>query len=159
MNIEERIVKLGIKIPPNSPPGALYVPVKQVGQVLYVSGQVPMINGVPVYTGKVGTERSIAYAQDAARLCITNMVAALKYYTGNLDDIKGCIKLMAFVSSEVGFDQQHIVVNAASQLLMDIFGEEGKHARSAVGTNQLPMNVTVEIEGIFELREQGSYEV
>lgn len=153
MKIEQRIKELGIELPPASPPGALYIPVKQVGQVLYVSGQVPMVNGVPVYTGKVGNERSISYAQDAARLCIVNMLAALSHYTGDLDKVKGCLKLLAFVSSEVGFDEQHIVINAASQLLFDVFGEEGRHARSAVGTNQLPMNVTVEIEGIFELRE------
>lgn len=153
MNIEQRLVELGIDIPPASPPGALYIPVKQVGGILYVSGQVPMKDGVPLYTGKVGKERSISYAQDAAKLCIVNMLAALKHHTGDLNKVKGCLKLLAFVSSEVGFDQQHIVINAASQMLIDVFGDEGRHARSAVGTNQLPMDVTVEIEGIFELRE------
>jgi len=154
MNVNDRITELGLHIPPSSPPGALYIPVKQLGNALYVSGQVPMKEGVPVFTGKVGSERSIDYAQDAARLCIINMLAALKQHTGDLNKVKGCVKLLAFVASETGFDKQHIVVNAASQLLYDVFGEDGRHARSAVGTNQLPMNVTVEIEGIFELREQ-----
>jgi len=87
-------------------------------------------------------------------MCIINMIAALKEYTGNLDKIKNVVKLQAFVNSEVGFDKQHIVVNAASQLLYDnIFGNAGKHARTTVGTNQLPMDVTVEIEAIIEIRE------
>lgn len=151
MKIENRLKELNIEIPPSSPPGALYAPVKQVGNVLYVSGQVPMLAGKPQFTGKVGSERSIEYAQDAARLCIKNMLAALKTYTGDLDRIKSVVKLLAFVSSEVGFDRQHLVINAASQMLIDVFGPEGAHARSAVGVNQLPMDVTVEIEGIFEL--------
>ncbi|GIP14850.1 hypothetical protein J40TS1_04920 [Paenibacillus montaniterrae] len=154
MNINRRIEALGLHIPPSSPPGALYVPVKQLGGALYVSGQVPMVDGKPVYTGKVGSERSIEYGQEAARLCVINMLAALKDFTGDLNKVKGVVKLLAFVNSEVGFWEQHIVVNAASQLLFDVFGEDGRHARSAVGTNQLPMDVTVEIEGIFELREQ-----
>ncbi len=153
MIVEKRLEELGIHIPAASKPGAMYVPVKQVGSVLYVSGQIPAVDGKPQYTGKVGQERSLEYAQDAARLCIVNMLAALKAYTGDLDRIKGVVKLLAFVASEVGFAQQHIVVNAASQLLFDAFGEDGRHARSAVGTNQLPMDVTVEIEGIFELKE------
>lgn len=154
MEIEQRISELGITLPAPAGPGALYVPVKRLGQGLYVSGHIPMQDGKPVYTGKVGSERSLEYAQEAARLCVINMLTSLKAYTGNLDQIKGVVKLLAFVNSEVGFDRQHLVVNAASRLLMDIFGEaEGAHARSAVGTNQLPMDVTVEIEGIFELRE------
>ena len=151
MKIENRIKELGIALPPSSPPGAMYVPVKQLGSALFVSGQVPMRAGKPLFTGKVGGERSIEYAQDAARMCIENMLAALRDYLGDLDKIKNVVKLQAFVSSAVGFDQQHIVVNAASQMLFDIFGEAGRHARTAVGTNQLPMDVTVEIEGIFEI--------
>ena len=154
MNIENRLKELGIQIPPSSPPGAVYVPVKQAGNVLYVSGQVPMSEGKPVFTGKVGQERCLEYAQDAARLCIKNMLAALKAYLGDLDRISSVVKLMAFVSSETGFDKQHLVINAASQMLVDIFGQEiGGHARSAVGTNQLPLDFTVEIEGIFEIRK------
>lgn len=153
MKIEQRLKSLNIEIPPASPPGALYVPVKQTGSILYVSGQIPHVAGKPVFTGKAGQERSIEYAQDAARLCIINMLAALKAYTGDLDQIKGVVKLLGFVSSEVGFDKQHLVINAASQMLIDVFGEDGRHARSAIGVNQLPLDVTVEIEGIFELRK------
>lgn len=153
MRIEKRIEELGITLPPSSPPGAMYVPVKRLGNALFVSGQVPMRESKPVFTGKVGRERSIEYAQDAARMCVENMLAALKDYLGNLDKIRSIVKLQAFVNSETGFDKQHIVVNAASQLLFDIFGEVGCHARTAVGTNQLPMDVTVEIEAIVEVAE------
>lgn len=150
MNAEIKLKQLGIELPPSSPPGAMYVPVKQTGNVLYVSGQVPMKAGKPIYTGKVGSQRSIEYGQEAARLCVVNMLAALKDYLGDLDKVKSVVKLLAFVNSETGFDQQHIVINAASELLYEVFGEAGRHARSAVGTNQLPMDVTVEIEAIIE---------
>ncbi len=149
--IEDRIKKLGIELPSSSPPGGIYVPVKRVGNTVYVSGQIPMKNGTPCYVGKVGGERSLEYAQDAARLCVINMLAALKAYLGDLEKIKSVVKLVAFVNSEVGFDKQHLVIDAASQLLLDVLGESGQHARSAVGTNQLPLNVTVEIEGVFEI--------
>jgi len=153
MLIEKRIKELGIELPDFSPPRALYVPVRISGRTVYVSGQVPFKDNVLLYTGKVGAERTMEEAQDAARQCIYNMLAALKNALGDLDKISGCLKLTAFVSSAVGFDKQHLVINAASQILLDTFGESGAHARSAVGTNQLPMDATVEIEGIFELKE------
>jgi enamine deaminase RidA (YjgF/YER057c/UK114 family) len=155
MFIEKRIKELGIELPPSSPPGAMYVPVKRLGRALYVSGQVPMKDGRPIYTGKVGSERSIEYAQEAARLCVINMLAAVKEYLGDLDRVANIVKLQTFVNSETGFTNQHIVANAASQLLHDIFGESGRHARTAIATNQLPMDFTVEIEAIIEIRESG----
>lgn len=158
MKVEERIKALGLSLPVSSPPGALYVPVKAIGNVLFVSGQVPMKEGKPIYTGKVGKERSIEYAKEAARMCIMNLLAAIKDKYKDLDVIKDVVKIQAFVNSEIGFDQQHIVVNAASQLLYDILGEAGRHARTAVGTNQLPMDVTVEIEAIIELKKD-AYEI
>lgn len=154
MKIENRLLELGIQIPESSPPGALYVPVKQVGNILFVSGQIPAVEGKPKYTGKLMSDDDLEYGQAAARLCITNMLAALKFYLGDLDKVANIIKLQAFVSSGIGFDKQHLVANAASQLLIDVFGEAGKHARTAVGTNQLPMDVTVEIEAIVEIREE-----
>lgn len=153
MLIEKRIKELGIELPAASPPGAMYVPVKRLGSALFVSGQVPMQNGKPLYTGKVGSERSIEYARDAARLCIVNMLAALKEHLGDLDKMVNVVKLQVFVNSEPGFDRQHIVANAASELLFEIFGETGRHARTAVGTNQLPLDFTVEIEAVIETRE------
>ncbi|HON27932.1 MAG: RidA family protein [Mesotoga sp.] len=155
MFIEKRIKELGIELPPSSPPGAMYVPVKRLGRALFVSDQVPMKDGRPIYTGKVGSERSIEYAQEAARLCVINMLAAVREYLGDLDRVANIVKLQTFVNSETGFTNQHIVANAASQLLHDIFGESGRHARTAIGTNQLPMDFTVEIEAIIEIRESG----
>jgi enamine deaminase RidA (YjgF/YER057c/UK114 family) len=117
-----------------------------------------MKDGKPIYTGKVGSERSIEYGQEAARLCVINMLAALREYLGDLDRVADIVKLQAFVNSETGFTSQHIVANAASQLLYDIFGEAGRHTRTAVGTNQLPMDFTVEIEAIIEIRESGEWD-
>jgi len=151
MKIEKKIDELGIKLPPSSPPGAMYVPVKQLGNALFVAGQVPFVNGELAYRGAVGDKVTLEEAEEAARICIINMVAALKDYLGDLDKVKNVVKVQAFVNSKTGFNQQHIVVNAASQLLYDIFGEPGRHARTAVGTNQLPMDAPVEIEAIIEI--------
>jgi enamine deaminase RidA (YjgF/YER057c/UK114 family) len=151
MSIEDKIKNLGITLPASSPPGAMYIPVSQVGNLLFVSGQVPFVDGIMAFTGRVGAERTLEEAQEAARVCIINMLAAVKDYLDDLGKVKNIVKLLAFVSSAEGFNQQHIVINAASQLLFDIFGECGRHARSALGTNQLPMDATVEIEAIFEI--------
>lgn len=154
MKIEKKIKGLGIELPESTKPAAMYIPVKQLGKVLYISGQVPFINGCLAYTGKVGKERTPEEAEEAARICIINMLAAVRDYLGDLDKVANVVKIQAFVSSEVGFMQQHIVVNAASQLLYEIFGEAGRHARTAVGTNQLPLDATVEIEGVFEIKTE-----
>ena len=151
MKVEEKLASMGITLPETSPPKALLVPVKQVGNIIYVSGQLPMRNSELAYTGKVGDTRTIEEAQDAARLCIIGAMAAMKTYLGDLDKVKNIIKVQAFVASHVGFDKQPIVINAASQLLIDAFGEPGRHARTALGTNQLPMDATVEIELIAEV--------
>ena len=151
MLVEKKIAELGITLPEMSPPGAMYIPVKQIGNALFVSGQVPFVNGVMKYPGYVGDSVTLEEAQDAARICIINMLAAVKHYLSDLDKVKNVVKLQAFVNSKTGFNQQHIVVNAASQLLYDVFGEKGRHARTAVGTNQLPMDAPVEIEAIFEI--------
>lgn len=153
MRIEEKIKELGIELPLSSPPGAMYVPVKQLGKALFVSGQVPFVEGKLEISGKVGDTVDLEQAQKAARRCIINLLAALKDYLGDLDRVKNIVKLQAFVNSKVGFDQQHIVVNAASELLYEVFGERGRHARTAVGTNQLPMDAPIEIEAIVEVEE------
>ena len=153
MKIEKIINEIGLNLPISSPPGAKYTPVKQCGNSLYVSGQIPLVDGKVFYTGKIGEERDLEYGEKAAKVCIINMLAALKNHLGDLDKIKNVTKLLAFVSSANGFDKQHLVINAASELLINIFGESGQHARSAIGVNQLPMDATVEIEGIFEIWE------
>lgn len=151
MWIEERIRALGISLPAMSEPKAMYIPVVQSGSLCFVSGQIPMLDDKLIYTGKVGAERTLEEAQEAARLCVVNGLAALQVHLGDLDRIRRIVKLQAFVSSAVGFAQQHIVINAASQLLYDVMGDAGRHARTAVAVNQLPLDATVEIEFIVEV--------
>ena len=151
MRAEKRIEELGIELPLASPPGAMYIPVKQLGNALFVAGQVPFVDGKLLVSGKVGDTVSMEQAEEAARRCIINLMAALKDYLGDLDKVKNITKIQVFVNSKTGFMQQHLVANAASQLLYDVFGEKGRHARTAVGTNQLPMDAPVEIEAIVEV--------
>lgn len=153
MIAEQKIASMGVELPAMSEPKAMYVPVVQTGNLCFVSGQIPMVGDSLVYTGKVGDTRTLEEAQYAAKICVINALAALKAHLGDLDRITRFIKVQAFVASKVGFDQQHIVVNAASQLLFDIFGEAGRHARTAVALNQLPLDATVEIEFIVEIKE------
>ncbi|MBR3366303.1 MAG: RidA family protein [Lachnospiraceae bacterium] len=154
MVIERKIAELGIQLPAASKPAAMYIPVKQVGSTLYVSGQIPVVDGKMLHPGHVGEEVTLEEAQEAARACVINMLAAVRYHLGDLDKVVNVVKIQAFVSSRTGFDQQHLVANGASQLLFDIFGEAGRHARTACGVNQLPLNAPVEIEAIFEVETE-----
>jgi enamine deaminase RidA (YjgF/YER057c/UK114 family) len=142
---------LGLELPPAPPKGGIYKPVRKLGNALYVSGHTASKNGVQVVTGKVGAERSIEDGQGAARLCTLNALASLQDFLGDLGKIKGLVKTLGFVQSADGFNQQPKVIDGASQLLRDLFGEDGVGARSAIGVNELPGNVTVEIEFIFEV--------
>lgn len=153
MDIYERIRELGVTLPEPAPVGGVYTPVRQSGRLLYVSGQGPSAGGKPVLTGKVGGELTIEQGREAARLCALNLLAALQAYTGDLNRVEGVVRVLALVASAPGFGSQPAVVNAASQLLVDVFGEKGWHARSAVGTSELPGDIPVEIEAVFELRE------
>lgn len=149
---EERLSKLGIVLPEVGEPKAMYISVKRTGNLLFVSGQIPMRNEEVVFTGKVGVERTLEEGQEAAKICIINMLAVIKQHLGDLSCIKEFINIRGFVSSSVGFDQQHIVINAASQLLFDVFGLNGRHTRTAIAVNQLPLDATVEIEAIVEVK-------
>ncbi len=151
MKIEQRLQALGIALPEAAKPLAMYVPVKQTGKILYISGQIPAVDGKPAFLGKVGEDVTLEQAQEAARLCIVNMLSVVKGHIGDLDRVRQVVSIQAIVASRTGFDQQHVVANAASQLLWDVFGEAGRHARTAVGTNQLPLNVPIEIMGAFEI--------
>ena len=152
MDIYKRLEELEIKLPPPPPLGGIYKPVKQVGNMLYVSGQGPTENGVPLVTGKVGKERTIEEGQHAARLCVLNGLSVLHQFLGDLNKIKSVVKLLVFVASAEDFGRQPEVANGASQVLSDIFGaERGIGARSAIGTIELPLGITVEIEYVFEL--------
>ena len=151
MTPEEKIKEYGYRLPEISPPKALYIPVKRLDNALFVSGQIPFLDDKLAYQGKVGDTISLEQAQEAARICILNLLSAVRAEIGELDKIRQIVKVQGFVNSRTGFDQQHIVMNAASQFLFDILGERGRHARTAVGTNQLPLDVPVEIEAIIEI--------
>lgn len=150
MDIYEKIKTLGYEVPELPPRGGIYKPVKQVGNMLYISGQGATEKGVPKIFGKVGEERTIEEAQEAARICVLNALSTLHNYLSDLNKVKGLVKMLAFVASGKDFNQQSKVVDGASKLLFDIFGESGVGARSAIGVNELPGNITVEIEFIFE---------
>ena len=151
MIIEKRIEELGITLPAASAPAAMYIPVKQLGNALFVSGQIPMADGKMMHPGHVGGEVTLEEAQEAARTCVINMLAAVRLYLGDLDKVKNVVKIQAFVNSSEGFNKQHLVANGASELLFEVFGEAGRHARTACGVNQLPLDAPVEVEAIFEI--------
>ncbi len=151
MDVYENLKKLGLQIPAPPPVGGKYVPAKQVGNLVFTSGQGPIVEGKPAFTGKVGKELDLEKGQEAAKICILNTLSVLEKAIGNLNRVKNVVKVLGFVASAPNFNQQPAVINAGSQLLMDVFGEKGQHARSAIGTNELPGNIPVEIEVIFEI--------
>ena len=152
MNIYEKIKELGYKLPVVPKKGGLYMPVKQVGNILYVSGQGPVLGDKPVYVGKVGDDRTLEEGQDAARICVLNALSCLDNYLGDLHRIKSVVKTLVFVASAPGFNLQPKVADGASELLANIFGEKaGIGSRSAISSNELPNNISVEIEFIFEI--------
>ncbi|MBD2869361.1 RidA family protein [Paenibacillus arenilitoris] len=151
--IERRLLELGIELPPSPEPRFTYVPCRQTGNLIYLSGQDCRINGELMYEGKLGRELTIEQGQEAARQTIINCLAVMKGYLGDLDRVAKIVKLLAFVNSAPGFADQPYVINGASDLLVDVFGEDGKHARSAIGTSDLPFHTPVEIELIAEIRD------
>ncbi|MDR2868995.1 MAG: RidA family protein [Deferribacteraceae bacterium] len=152
MNVYDNLKRLNIVLPEPPPRGGVYIPINEFGdKFLYTSGFGAVRDGKPAFVGKAG-DVSIEYAQDAARLCIVNILSAVEKKLGDLNKIKRVVKLLGFVASKDDFYSQPVVMNAASELLGEIFGENGAHARSAIGTNVLPNNLTVEIELIFELK-------
>ena len=152
MDVYENIRKSGYEFPPSPPKGGIYKPVKQVGNLLYISGQGATKDGQPVVSGKLGSERTIEEGQEAARICTLNALSVLHEYLGDLNKIKSVVKILAFVASAPGFNSQPAVVDGASQLLKDIFGDDnGVGARSAISAIELPGNISVEIEFIFEI--------
>jgi enamine deaminase RidA (YjgF/YER057c/UK114 family) len=150
--IEEKLRGLGIELPETSSPAANYVPTRRVGNQLYISGQVPSQDGKDRYTGKLGSTYSIEEGQAAARICAINILAqARRALDGNLDRVVGVVRLGGFVNAEPDFKDHPKVINGASDLMVEVFGEAGRHARAAVGCYSLPRNVPVEVEAIFEI--------
>ena len=145
-----RLAELGLTLPELVPPLAAYVPAVQTGNYVYVSGQLPLVDGKVPYTGKVGAEVTVEQGTESARYCALNALAAIDSLVG-LGRVVKIVKLTGFVASAEGFTGQPAVVNGASQLFGDVFGEQGRHARSAVGVAELPLGVPVEVEVIAEI--------
>jgi enamine deaminase RidA (YjgF/YER057c/UK114 family) len=149
--IEEKIKELGFELPEVAKPLAAYIPARQVGNLVMTSGQVPLVKGIIKYAGKVGSDISEDDGQKAAEICALNCLAAIKGVVGKLDKIVEVVKLTVFVASTPDFTAQPKVANGASELIGKIFGETGKHVRSAVGVTALPLNASVEIEMIVRV--------
>ncbi|OSQ38796.1 RidA family protein [Thalassospira mesophila] len=149
--IEARLGELGITLPQANAPVANYLPYVRSGNLVNISGQITMENGELKFIGKLGKEYGVEDGQKAARLCALNLVAQLRAAIGDLDNVIRVVKLNAFVNSAPDFTDQPKVVNGASDTMVEIFGDAGKHARSAVGVASLPLGVAVEIDGVFEV--------
>ncbi len=151
MSAEENLKKLNIDLPKAPDPVGSYVASKIAGNLVFISGQVPFDSGGKLIKGKVGKELSLERAQEAAKFCALNLLAQLKKICGNLDKVKGCVKITGYVNSIDSFIDQPKVINGASDLISKVFGDKGKHARAAISANSLPLGASIEVEGIFEI--------
>ncbi|MDA0704294.1 MAG: RidA family protein [Proteobacteria bacterium] len=150
--IDARLKELGIELPAAAAPVANYVPYVVSGNMVHVAGQITMLEGKPQHLGIVGADISVEEGNTAARLCARNLIAQVKAACGgDLDRVVRVVKLNGFVASAPGFTQQPAVINGASDLMVDVFGDAGRHARAAVGVMGLPLGVSVEVDGIFEI--------
>jgi len=148
--IEKRLGDLGVVLPTAPKPAANYVPTVQTGQLLFCSGQVSATPGGKAMTGKLG-DVSMEHGQEAARICAINLLAQAKAALGDLDRIKRCVRLGGFINSLPDFKPLPFVMNGASDFMVEVFGDAGRHARTTVGVAQLPNDVSVEVEAIFEV--------
>lgn len=149
--VESRLQELGIVLPTPAAPAANYVPFVESRGMLYISGQIPVgANGIE-FKGRLGAEFSIDDGRAAARLCAINVLAQAKAALGDLDRVARLVKLVGFVNAAPGFGEEPKVINGASDLMVDVLGDKGRHARSAVGVSDLPFGVAVEVEAIFEI--------
>lgn len=152
--IEERMQSLGISLPEANPPAANYLPYIKTGNLIYIAGQTCKYNGVLQYVGKVGKEFNVEEGQQAARLCALNIVLQIKNACGGcLEKVKRCLRLNVFINATDDFTEHATIADGASNLMVDIFGEQGKHVRTSLGTNSLPSQTTIEIDAIFEVEE------
>ena len=148
--IDARLKELGIVLPKAAAPAANYVPFVRTGNLVFVSGQLPFENAELKHKGIVGSSVSVEDAVKAARLCALNLIAQLHAAVGDLDMVARVVKLTGFVASTAAFTEQPKVINGASDLMVEVFGDLGKHARAAVGVAALPLGVAVEVDGVFE---------
>lgn len=149
--VEQRLTELGYSLPASSKPLAAYIPAVQTGNLVFTSGQLPMVEGSLAQSGKVGAEVTAERAKELATICALNALAAIKTVIGNLDKVKRVVKVVGFVASAPDFTGQPGVVNGASEFLGEVFQDAGIHARSAVGVAVLPLDAPVEIELIVEV--------
>ena len=150
--IDDNLKKLNIHLPKAPDPVGAYVAYKKSGNLLFISGQLPIDGTGNFIIGKIGKDLSLEDGQKASKLCVLNILAQVKKaLNGDLNKVKSCIKITGFVNSTDDFKDQPKVINPASETLADVFGDNGKHARAAVSTNSLPLNVAVEIDAIFEI--------
>jgi enamine deaminase RidA (YjgF/YER057c/UK114 family) len=151
--IEERLAELGIELPPAPAPVASYVPVRVSGDLAFVSGQLPLDGGVLLGPGKVGAEVALEEAATLARRCALEALSALRDALGSLDRVAAIVQVSVFVASAPGFTDQPKVANGASDVLVEVFGDEGRHARVAVGVAELPLGASVEVAVTARLRD------
>ena len=149
---EEKLKELGIELPEAPVPAGNYIPAVRTGSLLFISGQIPLENGKVAYTGKVSND-NLETAQKSAKSCAINILAQIKREAGSLDKVSKIVKLSGFVNSVPEFTQHPKVINAASDLMFEVFGEKGKHARIALGAGSLPLDSMTEIDAIVEISE------
>ena len=149
MSAEENLSKLKVNLPKAPDPVGAYVASKVIGKLVFISGQLPLNHEGKLIKGKIGKDLNLEQGQESAKLCALNLLAQLKKITGNLDKVKSCVKLTGYVNSIDTFVDQPKVINGASDLISQIFGDKGKHTRAAVSVNSLPLGASVEVEGIF----------
>jgi enamine deaminase RidA (YjgF/YER057c/UK114 family) len=153
VEVEAKLEKLGLTLPEVRTPAYNYIPTRRSGNILFVSGHGPIKDGKLAFRGKVGRELTVEQGAEAARLTMLNCLASIKAAIGDLDKVTQVLKLLGMVASEEGFGQQPLVINGASDLLVELYGERGRHARSAVGLFMLPNGMPVEIEMIVEVSD------
>ncbi|MBI3604384.1 MAG: RidA family protein [Nitrospirae bacterium] len=152
MSFDEKLKQLGIELPPSPKPVANYVPAVEAGDLLFLSGVLPFRDGALAWTGKLGRDLTVEQGYEAAKISLLNGLAIVRSRLGTLDRVKQVVRLVGHVASAEGFGQQPAVINGASDLLVGLFGEAGRHARVAVGAAELPLNAPVELELIIQIR-------
>ncbi len=151
MSPEERLRSLGIELPPAPGPLGSYVPARRAGNLVFLSGMLPLVDGKLLAPGRVGGELTVEEAQREAQKAAINALSVLKAEVGELGKVRGCVKVTGYVASAEGFTEQPRVLNAVSDLMAEVFGQAGRHARAAVGVNVLPLNAPIEVEFVFEV--------
>ena len=149
--IDQRLADLGITLPTPAAPIANYVPFVVTGNLVVISGQIPLVDGKVAFTGKVGEDITPDRAKEAARACFVNLLAQLKAATGDLDRVKRVVRLGGFIAAPAAFTGHAAVMNGASDLAVEVFGDAGRHARTTIGVPSLPADAAVEVEGMFEI--------